>query len=525
MPTEPVLIAGEWCSEPNAGSFSATNPKTREAGSLRYPVSGRATLERALAAATLAAGELARTPPEAIARFLELCAEGIEARAEALVALAHTETALPREPRLGHIELPRTTGQLRQATRAVRTRAWCQPVLDLELDIRSMFAPLEAPVFVLGPNNFPLAFNAVMGGDFAAAIAAQNPVIAKAHPNHPGTTRLLAEIARHALEAAGLPTSTLQMFYDVDPELGLELAADPRVGATAFTGSRRAGLALKAAADRAGRPIYLELGSINPVFVLPGALRERGPEIAQELFASCSLAAGQFCTNPGLSVLIDGPGTRQFLEGLQRHFESEPSGSLFSAAGAAHLSASVNTLVGAGARLVCGGHERADGGFGFDNTLLLTTGAQFLENRAALQTEAFGAVHLVVVVDDLDQMREVARALEGSLTGSVYSDRGGSDDAAYGELAPALAPRVGRLLNDKMPTGVAVSPAMHHGGPYPATGHPGFTSVGLPASIQRFAVRRCYDGVRQHRLPPELENHNPTGCWRSVDGAWTNQGV
>jgi NADP-dependent aldehyde dehydrogenase len=248
------------------------------------------------------------------------------------------------------VELPRATGQLRQAARAVRTRAWCQPVLDLELDIRSMFAPLEAPVFVLGPNNLPLAFNAVMGGDFAAAIAAQNPVIAKAHPSHPGTTRLLAEIALDALEAAGLPASSLQLVYDVDPELGLELVADARVGATAFTGSRRAGLLLKAAADRAGKPIYLELGSINPVFVLPGALRERGQEIAQELFTSCSLAAGQFCTNPGLCVLIDGPETRQFLEWLAQHFRSEPSGCLFSAAGAAHLSASVSTFLGSPVR-------------------------------------------------------------------------------------------------------------------------------------------------------------------------------
>src|SRR5688572_30134756 len=171
MQTAPVLIGGRFRSETSVATFSATNPATRESTSARYPISGRDTLQQALVEATLCARELLRTPPEPIARFLELCADGLEARADRVVAIAHSETGLPQEPRLKHVELPRTTGQLRQAARAVRTRSWCQPVLDLSLDIRSMFAPLGAPVFVLGPNNFPLAFNAVMGGDFAAAIA------------------------------------------------------------------------------------------------------------------------------------------------------------------------------------------------------------------------------------------------------------------------------------------------------------------------------------------------------------------
>src|SRR6187399_318212 len=329
MPLEQVLIAGEWCPENADHAFSATNPSTREALDKRYPISSGATLERALSAATAAAAELTRMPPEPIAHFLELCADGLEARAEVLVQAAHTETGLPREPRLRNVELPRTAGQLRQAARAVRTRSWCQPVLDRKLEIRSMFVPLGAPVFVLGPNNFPFAFNAVMGGDFAAAIAAQNPVIAKAHPSHPETSRLLAETALEALTASELPTSSLQLIYDLEPGLGCSLVADARIGATAFTGSRRSGLALKSAADRAGRPIYLELGSINPVFVLAGALRERGREIAEELFASCALAAGQFCTNPGLSVVLNTPEGTQFLEYVHSLFLAEPSGCLF----------------------------------------------------------------------------------------------------------------------------------------------------------------------------------------------------
>lgn len=521
MSSQPVLIAGEWCTETGVATFSAANPRTGKALAKRFPRSTRATLERALDAAAAAARDLAQAPPEQVAGFLERCARNLEERKEALVGIAHEETGFPREPRLASIELPRTTGQLRQAAQAVLSRSHCAPTLDLELDIRSMFCPLVAPVLVLGPNNFPFAFNGVMGGDFAAAIATQNPVIAKAHPGHPETTRLLAEAAFDALRTAQLPLASVQMFYDIEPELGLELVADRRIGATAFTGSRRGGLALKAAADRAGRPIYLEMSSINPVFVLPGALEERASEVARELFGSCTLGAGQFCTNPGLSVVVDSPASHRFIDELRGLFEGAPGGCLLSAAGVEQLETSVATLVEAGARLVCGGKAIQGPAFSFQNTLLTTEARTFLEHPR-LQTEAFGSVHLVVVAHDTNQMAQIAAALEGNLTGSVYSHRSGTDDEIYRRVAEALAPRVGRLLNDKMPTGVAVSPAMHHGGPYPATGHPGFTSVGIPASLRRFTALRCYDQVRTERLPPELRDDNPTACWRFVDGVWTN---
>jgi len=524
--TMPVLVAGRWRDESAAaGSFHALNPADRTPLADAFPVSPEATIEEALGAGRDAARALRSATPGALARFLEACAEQIEARADALVEMAHRETALPREPRLRSVELPRTTGQLRQAARAARERSHTQPTLDTQANIRSMREPLGGVILVFGPNNFPFAFNAMMGGDFAAAIAAGNPVLAKANPGHPGTTRLLAEAAHAALAEAGLPSSTVQLVYHVAADLGLKLVAHPLVAATAFTGSRKAGLALKAAADRAGKPIYLEMSSVNPVFLLPGAVEERADEVAAELFQSCSLGAGQFCTNPGLSVVIEGPASDGLLKSLQDLFETRPPGTLLGAAGPSNIAASLKTLVEAGATVLAGGADAGGAGFAFANTLLRVSGEQFLRKAEALQTEAFGTVHLMVFAHDLDEMVAVADRFEGNLTGCIYSHKGGRDDEAYRLVAEALRPRVGRLLNDKMPTGVAVSPAMNHGGPFPATGHPGFTAVGIPASLARFTALRCYDNVRQERLPPELRDENPTGAWRLVDGTWTRDAV
>jgi alpha-ketoglutaric semialdehyde dehydrogenase len=522
MALQPVLVGGRWqVRGSETASFRAVNPATRAELPDIYPVSDEAVLEEALSAGKEAAQALRSVAPEAIARFLELCAEQVEARADALVEIAHLETAFPKEPRLRSVELPRTTGQLRQAARAARERSFCRATIDTQANIRSMHGPLDGPVAVFGPNNFPFAFNGVMGGDFAAAIAAGNPVLGKANPSHPGTTRLLAEAAFDAVKAAGLPEATVQLIYRIPGELGLKLVSHPLIGATGFTGSRKAGLKLKAAADAAGKPIYLEMSSVNPVFILPGALAERSDEIANELFASCSLGSGQFCTNPGISVVVASDAGEAFASAVQRLFESKPPGTLLGEAGPKDIASSLLTLTESGAAVLTGGREATDAGFAFQNTLLRVTGARFLDRPAALQTEAFGTVHLMIFAKDVGEMVRIADSLDGNLTGCLYSHRGGQDDEACGRVASALRPKVGRLLNDKMPTGVAVSPAMNHGGPFPATGHPVFTAVGIPASIARFTALHCYDGVRPDRLPPELRNENPLGIWRLVDGSWT----
>jgi NADP-dependent aldehyde dehydrogenase len=518
---QPVLIAGQWRDSDAVGTFEPDNPSTRQPTGESYPVSGQGEVLEAVEAAAAASEALQDSYPDGAASFLEGFADRIEARADEIVAMAETETALPASPRLADIELPRTTGQLRQAAAAARARSWALPTIDTDSDIRSMYRALEGGVAVFGPNNFPLAFNSVAGGDFAAAIGAGCPVIGKANSSHPGSSRLLAEEALEAVKAAGLPEATVQLIYRTDHEVGKRLVSHPRIGATGYTGSRSAGLALKQAADAAGKPIYLELSSINPVYILPGAIRERGADIAEEFQVSCLMGTGQFCTNPGIVVLLAGAEADEFVDMVRGRFDNAPVGTLLAAGVESGMESSVRTLTGAGAQLVTGGEAGAGTGYSYSNTLLKATAAQFLADPETMQTEAFGNESLFVVADDLDEAAEVAHHFEGNLTGCVYSDTAGSDDDAYDRIAPALRRKVGRLLNDKMPTGVAVVPSMNHGGPYPATGHPGFTAVGIPASMLRFAMLSCYDGVRSHRLPAELQDENPGGVWRLIDGAWT----
>jgi NADP-dependent aldehyde dehydrogenase len=521
----PVLIAGAWRAAASSGTFHGENPATGEALTDVFPISAWADCDAALDAAAEAADALRRTPPEKIAGFLTRFAERIEGRAAELVEAAHAETGLARKPRLADVELPRTTGQLRQAAAAATEGSWAMPTIDTKLGIRSMLAPI-GPVWVFGPNNFPFAFNSVSGGDFVAAIATGNPVIAKANSSHPNTTRLLGEEAFGALRESGLHPSTVQLIYRTSHDDGARAVADPRTGATGYTGSRGAGLTLKRAADAAGKPIYLELSSVNPVLILPGAIAERGDDLAGELVGSCLMGTGQFCTSPSFVVLFENEATERFLDAVRERLDATPPTPLLSRAVARSLGASVKELRRAGAEVVTGGSAIEGPGFRHANTLLRVSGARFLAEPHALQTEAFGNVSLAVVVRDEAEALEVLAHLEGNLTGCIYSDTRGSDDVLYAHLEPPLRQRVGRLLNDKMPTGVAVSPAMNHGGPYPSTGHPGFTAVGIPASLRRFAALQSYDNVRPARLPALLQDVNPGGrAWRLVDGAWTRGDV
>ncbi len=520
-----VLIAGEWRAANGGESFLAENPATGEKLAEAFPISQWADVDAALSAGAAAARELRQVAPEALSGFLRRYAERIEARAETLVEMAQAETALGKSPRLKDLELPRTTTQLRQAADAALEGSWRLATIDSKPNIRSQHAAI-GPVLVIGPNNFPFAFNGISGGDFAAAIAAGNPVIAKAHPSHPATTRMLAEEALAAVGETRLPAATVQLLYHMSNDTGLRMAADVRLGALAFTGSREGGLRLKAAADAVGKPAYLEMSSVNPLVILPGALRERGEKIAEEFAGSALAGTGQFCTNPGFVVLLAGEESERFMTAVKQRFEAAVPTCLLSAGVARALKANVAALIDAGATIVSGGSAQPGAGYRFANTILRASGESFLGNAEALQGEAFGNASLLIVAKDAAEAAEILQELQGNLTGSVYSDTQGSDDSAYGLLAPILRTRVGRLLNDKMPTGVALSPAMNHGGPFPATGHPGFTAVGIPASMRRFSMLECYDGVRPGRLPATLGNKNPNGrMWRLIDGRWTTGDV
>jgi len=525
MKYEQVLIDGVWRDAVSSGSLQAVDPATGKKLPENYPESSWNDIDMALTAASTASVAMRTLSRKRIGDFLESYAEAIEANAEEIVAVAHRETALALRPRLADIELPRTTGQLRQAAAAAREGSWLSTTIDTATNIRSQFAPL-GPICVFGPNNFPMAFNAVSGGDFAAAIAAGNPVIAKAHPNHPGTTRLLAEAVRKAIEETDMPPGTVQMIYHMDHADGQRLVADSRLGATAYTGSRSGGLKLKAAADRAGRPIYLELSSVNPIVLLPGAVEERAEAIADEFVASCLMATGQFCTNPGMVLLVGGFATESLIKALAGRFKTADPGPLLSSGVRESLIQGIAALKDAGATVIVGDEAVDSPGFHYANTLLRVSGDAFLNRPGDLQSEAFGNESLIVVATDAEQLLAIVEHLEGNLTGCVYSDTGGGDDALYDRVAARLRVRIGRLLNDKMPTGVAVSPAMQHGGPFPASGHPGFTAVGIPASLRRFAALECYDNVRSHRLPASLQDKNPTPrMWRLIDGVWTQGDV
>ncbi|MFV8782566.1 aldehyde dehydrogenase (NADP(+)) [Microbulbifer sp. SA54] len=524
MYTAPILVAGEWRQAAECGRFQPLNPTTRTPIELYFPVSSWSDCDAALEHAAQAAHALKQLPGESRAVFLERYADKIESAALEICQIAHEETGLPLEPRLLNVELPRTTNQLRQAAAAARTGGWAQATLDTSANIRTLRAPI-GPVIVFGPNNFPLAFNGIAGGDFAAAIAAGNPVIAKAHSAHPHTCQKLARLAFAALQEAGLPAATVQMLYGTAREDGLRLVSDQRTGASAFTGSQSAGLALKKAADEAGKPIYLELSSINPVLILKGALEQRGPAIAEEFATSCLMGTGQFCTNPGLVILPKGDTADTFVRQCAALFDEAPVGTLLNKGTEDSLKRAVRQLQDTGAECLTAANTADPNRCCQPNTLLIADGQQFLQNPHGFQTEAFGNAALLIISSSTVETRQILERLEGNLTGCFYTAADGTDDADYEQLEPVMRNKVGRLLNDKMPTGVAVSPAMNHGGPYPASGHPGFTAVGIPASLQRFSKLECYDNVRPHRLPPLLQDKNPCEAWRLVDGNWTQGDV
>ena len=497
-----ILVGGQWRPANSTGSINAVDPRSGQTIEGEFPISNWDDCAAAIEAAVKIVPTLETASPDQIALFLRTYADNLDANSEAICAAAENESGLPMPTRLQKVEMPRATRQLRLAADAAESQVWRNPIVDTEINLASCRGPI-GPVFVIGPNNFPLAFNAIAGGDFAAAIAAGNPVIAKAHPSHPLTTKLMAQQALAALEAAGLPLATVQMLYHMSPEDGMRMVKSDGIAAIGFTGSRNAGVKLKEAADKCGKPIYLEMSSVNPVFFLPSLFEQRPTEeVVAELSGSCLLAAGQFCTCPNLFVLIDDPQGQQVIDGVKEKFEQQEPGVLFSDAVLNGLSSTAALLQEKGAELLAGGKPSDETGIRFQNTLFKITGDQFLANAEALQTEGFGPLSLGVMAKDLDQFYEIAENIEGSLTGSIY---GPASDPAAQELVSRLRRRVGRIIQNKMPTGVAVSPAMNHGGPFPASGHPGFSAVGLPGSIVRFTKLDCYDNMEDALKPDCLK--------------------
>jgi NADP-dependent aldehyde dehydrogenase len=430
------------------------------------------------------------------------------------------------------MERGRTTGQLRMFAELVREGSWVDARIDRadprrrplpKPDLRRMLIPI-GPVAIFGAGNFPLAFS-VAGGDTASALAAGNPVIVKAHPAHPGTSEMTAVAIQKALAATGYPDDWFSMVHGVQNEVGQILVRHPGIQAVGFTGSLAGGRALfdTAASREVPIPVYAERGSVNPVFLLPGALAERADEIATGLHASVTLGCGQFCTNPGLVIALAGDDLDRFLARLSECFAAGGPctmlhGGILEAyeVGIEDLSAkpSVELLAHSAPEPAVGKTQAA--------TALFVTDAEPFMNDAEMAEEVFGPSTLVVRCETAEQMLELACGLAGQLTATFHA--GEADRSLLDSLRTVMEAKAGRLLFGGFPTGVEVCAAMHHGGPYPAASDPRSTSVGT-AAVLRFARPVCYQDWPQDQLPAELQNHNSRGIKRQVDGVLTREDV
>ncbi len=430
--------------------------------------------------------------------LLRAIASRLETNGDSIVERANGETSLGLTRLQG--ELTRTCNQWRLFAALVEEGSWVDARIDHgKVAVRSMLRPL-GPVAVFGASNFPLAFS-VPGGDTAAALAAGCPVIAKAHPAHPRTSELVGLIL-----ADVMPRGTFALVFDDGYEIGSALVKHPLMKAVGFTGSRRGGRALMdvAAARREPIPVYAEMGSINPVFILPRALRERGPEIAAGIHASVTVGVGQFCTNPGLVVTT---GAEAFLEDLATRMAATPCAPM--------LTPSITDAYNAGvARFASLADRRA---FVEGGAALFATSASTFLNHQELMDEVFGPSTLVVQYESRDRLLEVARALEGQLTVAVHAAQGELQE--YRDLLAILEMKAGRIVFNGYPTGVAVVPAMVHGGPYPATSDGRSTSVGTRA-IERFTRPVAWQNAPDEVLPDELKEPNPLGIRRMVNGKY-----
>lgn len=468
-------------------AITAVDPRTGENLDPGYRYGDQGDVERACALAEEAFDAYRATTAEQRAAFLESIAAKLDALRDVLVERAAAETGLPVARLTG--EVGRTTGQLRLFAGDLRGGepfTSVDPAGEGGPEIRQGRVPL-GPVVVFGASNFPFAFS-VAGGDTASALAAGCPVVVKAHDAHPGTCELVGAAVSEAVREAGLPEGVFSMLYGDGPTLGIALVTDPRVRAVGFTGSRKAGLAIARAA--AGRPVpipvYAEMSSVNPVFLLPDALAARAGELAEGFAGSVTLGAGQFCTNPGLVFAVKGADLDAFLDAAAKAIEADPGAPMLTpgiarayADGVARLDRHPDV------EIIARGRE-PDAAAGCRAALAAVDAAHFGPD---LQEEIFGACSLVVRCDDLDQVIAVARGLEGQLTATIH---GAGDDAA--RLLPVVERLAGRIVWDGWPTGVRVGHAMVHGGPYPATSDARTTSVGSLA-IERFQRPIAYQGT------------------------------
>lgn len=504
-----------------AGSFRAFNPATGLDLEPPFASAWAAEVDRAVKLAHEAFQVLGRLPGQRRAELCRRIAARLEAGAAPIIERGQAETALPAARLQG--ELARTCFQLRLYGEAVETGLWLDARIDHanaqrqpqpKPDVRSYLQP-AGPVVVFGASNFPLAYS-VAGGDTASALATGCPVIVKAHQAHPGTSELVAHCVREAVREERLPEGTFSLIFGPGNEVGTQLVRHPLIKGVGFTGSRKGGRALMdaAAARPEPIPVYAEMGSVNPIVLLPGALAARAEEIAAGLHASFTLGVGQFCTNPGLVLTVAGADTERFLVKLAALTQATPVGTMLTRTICKAYRGGVSRFAAiAGvtqlAAVAAPAHPTQVGA-----SVLACSGETFLARRE-LMDEIFGPATLIVQCRDLAQLHSTLPGLEAQLTASVHGTD--AELAAAPDLLATLSAKAGRLICNGFPTGVEVCHAMVHGGPYPATSNGAYTSVGTRA-LARWGKLACYQNFPDAALPAELQEANPLGLWRLVDG-------
>ena len=506
-------------NEGSSAQFRSIDAHTGEPFGEGFASHGLADVEAACSAAEAAFDSYRSANRETRAAFLERIADEIAAIGDPLIETAMRESGLPRARLEG--ERGRTMGQLKLFAGVVRAGEWLGLRIDPALperqplprpDLRLRMVPL-GPVAVFGASNFPLAFSTA-GGDTASALAAGCPVVVKGHPAHPATGALVADAIRRAVAACGLPEGVFQHLVGSGNELGAALVQDPRIAAVGFTGSRAGGLAhVRLAQGReAPIPVYAEMSSINPVLLLPAALKARGAELGTAFVGSLTMGAGQFCTNPGLVLAIEGEELDTFVEAASAALtNSDPAPMLTRGIHAAY-SAGVETLA-AHQSVKTLARGRVGQGITCGQAALFETSAQAFIADKALGHEVFGSSSLLVRCANEEELHGVLAASEGQLTATLQMDA--EDEPIAGRLLPLLERKAGRILANGWPTGVEVAHAMVHGGPFPATSDGRTTSVGTLA-IDRFLRPVSYQNLAPGLLPSELRDDS--GLPRLVDG-------
>lgn len=451
------------------------------------------------------------------ATFLEQIAVEIEALGDTLINRYVAESALPAGRAAG--ERGRTMGQLRLFASLLRDGSWVNAIIDKAMpdrqplprtDLRSMERPL-GPVAVFGASNFPLAFS-VAGGDTVSALAAGCPVVFKAHPSHPGTSELVGKAIVAAAQKTNMPEGVFSMIYDGGIAIGQKLVMHPAIKAVGFTGSFNGGKAIFDSAAKRPEPIpvYAEMGSTNPVFVLPGIIKEKSAELAAQYLGSVNMGVGQFCTNPG--VLVINKEEDAFLQAIAENANNAAGGVMLNEGIKNKYISEVSQNTPLSKEVGVG--QKNEAAFGVNTQIRYVETDQYLRHKE-LQSEVFGPYSIVVGTDGKEDLLKLADQLSGHLTASIFGTE--EELGEYTELIQKLEQKVGRLIFNEFPTGVEVCHAMVHGGPFPATTDARSTSVGTEA-IKRFTRPVCFQNMPDALLPIELKNANPLQIWRKVNG-------